>query len=75
MKNLLETVKGAEIPEDAKHYAEGLHMLLAEKKLNQHMINLTLPAFRRAFKGTGAEREAHLIFISVRLYFRSGLNG
>lgn len=75
LKSFLETMKGAEMPEDAIHYAEGLQMLLSEKKLNRHMIDLTLPAFRRAFKGTEAEREAHLIFVFTRLYLGSGLNG
>ena len=75
LESLLETARDAKVQEDAIQYAEGLQMLLSEKKLNKHMIDLTLPAFRRAFKGTGAEREAHFIFVFTRLYLSSGHNG
>ncbi len=74
MDRFLEDWKGTGMQDDAMQYAEGLHTLLSEMKLNQSMLSLTLPAFNRAFKGTGAEKEAHRIFVLAKLYLRT-VNG
>ena len=72
LEEFLDSIKDKDMPEEAIQYALGLNILLEDGGRNKPMIGLTLPAFKRAFKGTAAEREAHMIVLFCKLYMDQG---